>query len=130
MIRKIIPVAMVAIGMSAFAAGPIHLGDVPIVSGQAAHAAGDSRDAYMKEREGQFEEWGRKVDSFGDTTKEKSKEAARAAERNLDKAWAEVKTNWQALKQASKETWQEAKKTFEDSWKRLEKAWDDAQKSG
>src|SRR5690606_31348716 len=107
MIRKIIPAAVIAVGMSAFAAGPIHVGDAPIVPGQAAHAAGDNRDAYVKEREGQFEEWGRKVDSFGDTTKEKSKEAARVAERNLDKAWAEVKSNWQALKQASKDTWQD-----------------------
>lgn len=130
MIRKIIPVAVVAIGMSAFAAGSIHLGDAPIVPGQAAHAAGDGRDAYMKEREGRFEEWGRKVDTFGKTTKEKSMEAARAAERNLDRAWTEVKSNWQTLKQAGKETWQDARKTFEDSWKRFEKAWDDAQKSG
>lgn len=127
MIRKIIPVAAIAIGMSAFAAGPVHLGDAPIVSGQTAHAAGDNRDAYVREREGRFEEWGRKVDSFGNTTKEK---AARAAERNPDKAWAEVKTDWQALKQAGKDTWQDAKKAFEDSWMRLEKAWDDAQKSG
>ena len=130
MIREVIAAAVVAIGLSAFAAGPIHLGDASIVPGQAAHAAGDGRDAYVKEREGRFEEWGRKVDTFGATAKEKGKDAATAAERNLDRAWAEVKSNWRALKQAGKETWQDAKKTFEDSWKRFEKAWDHAQKSG
>ena len=130
MFRKIIPGAAVAIGMSAFAAGPIHTGGTLVFSGQAAYAADDGRDAYVKQREGQFEEWGRKVDKLGKATKEKGKDAAHAAERKLDEVWAEVKSNWRALKQASKETWQDAKKAFEDSWDRFEKAWDDAQKSG
>lgn len=87
-------------------------------------AAEPSRDAYVKENEGRFEEWGRKIDRFNEEAQRKS----HAARQKLDAAWVDTRRNWNALKATSQEGWNEAKRSFEESWSKLERAWDEARR--
>lgn len=82
-----------------------------------------NRDHYVRKHQGRFEEWGKKIDAFN------AKAAARSSEakRELDKAWIEVRSGWDKLKNAGREGWQDAKEAWETSWRKLERAWNDAQ---
>ena len=85
------------------------------------------RDTYIHENEGTFEEWGKKVDAFNAKASQRSDEAKKAAQREIDHAWAETKTGWAKLKNASRDGWEDAKVSFESSKKKLERAWNNAQ---
>lgn len=130
MLRKTVPLAALAVALGAYAASPALIPGATVGVIPAAYAAGDARDAYLHEHEGQFEAWGKKVDDFNETAKKKGKAAAHATERKLDAAWSEVKKNWRLLKEAGKDGWQDAKDGFEASWKKFQQAWDEAQKPG
>jgi hypothetical protein len=85
------------------------------------------RDAYIRQNEGTFEEWGKKVDNFNAKAAQRGSEVKKAAQRELDNAWAETKAGWTKLKNASRDGWDDAKAAFETSRKKLERAWNDAQ---
>jgi hypothetical protein len=85
------------------------------------------RDTYIRQNEGTFEEWGRKVDTFNAKAAQRGIEAKKAAQRELDNAWAETKASWNKLKSASRDGWEDAKNAFETSKKKLDRAWTDAQ---
>jgi hypothetical protein len=86
-----------------------------------------NRDQFVRENQGLFEEWGRKIDAFNAKAAERTSEAREKTKRELDKAWSEAKTGWDKLKSASREGWQDAKDAFDASWRKLERAWNDAQ---
>jgi hypothetical protein len=90
-------------------------------------APNDSRDAYVRQNEGTFEEWGKKVDAFNAKAAQRGTESKDAAKRELDNAWAETKAGWEKLKNASKDTWEGAKASFEASRQKLERAWNNVQ---
>ena len=101
----------------------------PVMLAQATSPTRESsRDNYINQNEGKFEEWGRKIDTFAAKTADKSSETTDAAKRELDTAWTDTKVGWTQLKGASKDGWQEAKAAFEASWQKLQRAWDDSQK--
>ena len=85
------------------------------------------RDAYIRQNEGTFEEWGRKIDNFNTKAAERGSEAKKAAQRELGDAWTETKAGWAKLKSASRDGWDDAKAAFEASRKKLERAWNDMQ---
>ena len=85
------------------------------------------RDAYIRQNEGAFEEWGKKIDKFHAQAAQRGSEAKQVAQRELDSAWTETKAGWAKLKNAGREGWEEAKAAFETSRKKLERAWNDAQ---
>ena len=85
------------------------------------------RDTYIRQNEGTFEEWGKKVDNFNAKAAERGSEAKKVAQRELDNAWAETKAGWSKLKNASRDGWEDAKNAFEASKKKLDRAWTDAQ---
>lgn len=85
------------------------------------------RDAYIRQNEGTFEEWGKKVDNFNAKAAQRGSEAKKATQRELDNAWAETKAGWAKLKNASRDGWEDAKNAFEASKKKLDRAWSDAQ---
>jgi len=85
------------------------------------------RDAYIRQNEGTFEEWGKKVDNFNAKAAQRGSEARKAAQRELDNAWAETKAGWSKLKDASRDGWEDAKNAFEASKQKLDRAWTDAQ---
>lgn len=85
------------------------------------------RESYIKQSEGRFEEWGRKIDAFSAKASERSAEAAEQAKRDIDQACSEVKTNWAKLRDTGKDHWDDAKSAFESSWRKLERAWKETQ---
>jgi hypothetical protein len=85
------------------------------------------RDAYIRQNEGTFEEWGKKIDNFNATAAQRGSEAKRTAQRELDNAWTETKAAWAKLKSASHDGWEDAKSAFESSKKKLERAWNNMQ---
>jgi len=86
-----------------------------------------NRDQAVRENQGRFEDWGRKIDDFNAKAAERTSEAREKTRRELDKAWSEVKSGWDKLRNASREGWQDAKDALESSWRKLERAWNDAQ---
>jgi hypothetical protein len=87
----------------------------------------EPRDQFVRQNEGRFEEWGRKIDAFNAKAAERTSDARQKTRQELDKAWSEVKDGWTKLRSASREGWQDAKDAFEQSWRKLERAWNDAQ---
>ena len=102
----------------------------PIMLAQAGTPSRDAtREAYIRQNEGKFEEWGKKIDAFASKTADRSSDATETAKRELEKAWTDTKVGWMRLKEASKDGWGDSKAAFETSWQKLQRAWDDAQKS-
>ena len=102
----------------------------PLLLAQAStqtESRGDTQEQFVRQNEGRFEEWGRKIDSFNVKAAERTSEARQKNKQELDKAWTEVKDGWTKLKSASRDGWQDAKAAFEQSWRKLEGAWNDAQ---
>lgn len=108
--------------------GPHGVRSVALVAPATADEA--SREGYLEEREGQFERWGRKLDTFRRDAERKGEAARREAQQKLDAAWIEAKENWRTLKSASQEGWSKAKAAFEESWRKLETAWNEATSDG
>lgn len=116
--QVIAPVIPTAIGLS-----PVS----PAAAADKSDRKDDAQAAYVREQEGQFESWGRKIDSFNKDAARKGKEVSREAQKKLDAAWVEVKRNWESLKAAGSAGWQETKDAYERSRERLERAWDEVQ---
>jgi hypothetical protein len=137
---RTIPAALVAMG-AAFgplpaaahgtaAAAPLFLAQVLPQKPEAqvpAEPRDANRDQFVRQNEGRFEEWGRKIDAFNAKAAERTSGARETTKRELDRAWTEAKDGWTKLKSASREGWQDAKDAFEQSWRKLERAWNDAQ---
>ena len=99
--------------------------DMSLVA-RAAAADPASHSEYMKQNEGKFTQWGRKIDQFNSQAARKGAEAKREAQQKLDSAWAEAKARWADLKQAGSDGWDKAKDAYEKSERKLEQAWRDA----
>jgi hypothetical protein len=128
-IGTIIPAALVAMGaaLGTLPAAAHGTGAAaPLLLAQATPQA-EPQEQFVRQNEGRFEEWGRKIDAFNAKAAERTSEARQTTKQELDKAWSEVKDGWTKLRSASREGWQDAKDAFEQSWRKLERAWNDAQ---
>jgi len=82
-----------------------------------------SADAYRKRMAGEVDEWKQKVDDFSTKAKEKGTAASKSAATKLDRAWDNVKTQWDKLQNATDDTWSDTKAAFEKAWRDFQDTW-------
>ena len=86
------------------------------------NAAAD-RDSYTRQAMDAMQEWERKLHDASTTAAAKGKAASVAAEKDLDKAWADAKVASHRLQIASAEGWSHARDAYEHASQELTEAW-------
>jgi hypothetical protein len=86
---------------------------------------GATRDEYMRKAKRQFQTWQERMGQWSDEAKEKGSELSAQARDNLDRAWDEVKTDWDKLQVAAPKSWDKARAAFEEASRRLQRSWQD-----
>lgn len=91
--------------------------------------AADTGDAshgdYMRKAKQQFQTWRERMSQWSDEAKEKGSTLSAQARDNLDKAWDDVKVDWDKLQGAAPEGWDKARASFEEASRRLQRSWQD-----
>ena len=89
-----------------------------------------TRDAYLTKAQDELQSWQQRIDQWTDQAKTKGSAAGNEAQRNLDKAWVDVKANWRKLQAAAPQAWDQARASFEDASKRMKSAWEKIEPQG
>jgi sporulation protein YlmC with PRC-barrel domain len=85
-----------------------------------------SADAYRKRMAGEVDQWKDKVEGFSSKAKDEGTAANKTAAQKIDRAWDDVKTQWNKLQNASDDTWQDTKAAFEKAWDDFQDTWKSA----
>jgi hypothetical protein len=88
------------------------------------------RDEYLRKAQDELQSWQTRMGTWTDQAKAQGSEAGEEARRNLDKAWTDVKANWQKLQAAAPQTWDKARASFEDASQRMKSAWEKIEPQG
>jgi hypothetical protein len=111
--------ALPAVGQSTLALGSgVH---VRLAAGSNDTTA--DRDTYTQRAREEMQEWQRKLHDFSEKAEAKGKEAANAAENDLNKAWTKAEAASSKLQTAGAESWEGAKTSFEEASRELADAW-------
>lgn len=81
------------------------------------------RDTYTQQALEEMQEWQRKLHDFSEKAEAKGKEAANAAENDLNKAWTKADAASSKLQTVGAESWESAKTSFEEASRELADAW-------
>lgn len=124
--RTLRSVVIVSVATIALAAGAT-FGLAETTDGRSAPAATEkmpsSADAYRKQMGAEVDAWKTKVDDYSSKAKEKGAGASQTAAQKLDRAWDNVKTQWNKLQNATDDTWDDTKATFEKAWRDFQDTW-------
>jgi hypothetical protein len=88
-----------------------------------AGASDASADAYRRQMGAEVDAWKTKVDDYSSKAKEKGTGASQTAAQKLDRAWDNVKTQWNKLQNATDDTWDDTKAAFEKAWRDFQDTW-------
>jgi sporulation protein YlmC with PRC-barrel domain len=85
-----------------------------------------SADAYRKRMAGEVDQWKGKVEDFSTKANDEGTAAGKTAAQKIDRAWDDVKAQWNQLQNASDDTWQDTKAAFEKAWDDFQDTWKSA----
>jgi hypothetical protein len=88
------------------------------------------RDEYLRKAQDELQSWQNRMSKWTDEAKASGSEVGDQARQNLDKAWTDVKANWQKLQAAAPQTWDKARASFEDASQRMKSAWEKIEPRG
>ena len=88
------------------------------------------RDEYIRKAQNEFQEWQNRMSQWTDDAKASGSKISEQTQRNLDKAWTDVKANWRKLQTAAPQTWDKARASFEQASDRMKSAWEKIQPRG
>jgi len=89
-----------------------------------------ARDQYMREAQDEFQSWQDRMHEWTDAAKDKGSAMSAEAQRDLDKAWSDVKAKWRRLQAAAPQAWDKARVSYEGASARLRSAWEKIQAKG
>jgi len=81
------------------------------------------RNTYTQQARDEIQEWQRKLHDFSERAEAKGKEAANAAENDLNKAWTKAEAASRQLQTVGAEGSERAKTSFEKASRELAEAW-------
>jgi uncharacterized membrane protein len=99
----------------------------PATSAPVGLAAGGNtpadRDTYTQQARDEMQKWQRKLHDFSEKAEAKGKEAANAAENDLNAAWTKAEAASRRLQTVGAEGWDRARTSFEQASRDLAAAW-------